>query len=169
MARPFPMGPVLKQTIERASTPGTPGKAFALQLNRREVAVFNRCFRMEADAGGERLQMFSAFTSDPNVVPKRYWKRLQLEPDAPPIIVDDYSARLLVGLGVRRFVVEGVDAGGAIPGLVGVFRTQDDLEMTDDETETAAKRMCTVAAAVFTELTGAPCNVADQLRVLELD
>lgn len=156
----------IKQLIERASAPGTPGACFVLQLTPRAVLVTNRTFRKEVQIGDAegRVPVISAFTSDPDAVPVGMWKEIELEPGARALI-DDYTARLLVGLGVRRYMPAGLDCTRSVPGLVAEFVTRDGDAMSDAATTAAAGRMSEVAAAVFEELCGKKCK--ERIKILD--
>ena len=156
----------VKKLIERASAPGTPGACFVLQLAPRAVLVTNRAFRREAQVGdGEtRMPVISAFASDPATVPGHMWKEIELTPGARALI-DDYTARLLVGLGVRRYMPAGLDCSRSVPGLVAEFVDRDGEALSDAETTAAASRMSEVAAAVYEELAGSKCTT--RIKILD--
>jgi hypothetical protein len=146
---------VVVRLIESACSPeGRKGLTFALQRNARVAIVANRCFRMFARAGEERLMVVSAFTTDPNDIPRTMWKPVTLE--GREVLADEYTARLIHGLGVQFWIPDGVDCSEAVPGLQVCFFRPDGTEMSDEETAAAAHKMSQAAAAVYAELNGAP-------------
>ena len=146
---------VVVKLIESACNPeGLKGLTFALQRNARVAIVANRCFRMMARSGDDPIMVLSAFTTDPNDIPHPMWKPVTLE--EREVLVDEYTARLIHGLGVQFWTPEGVDTSESMPGVQVCFFHADGKEMSDEETDAAAHKMSQTAAAVYMELNGTP-------------
>ena len=148
-------GTSVSDLINRACGAGMTGMSFCLQQNPRVVVVANRCFRVQcrAQADGEDAAVFSAFVSNPEELPAKCWKLLELE--GKQLLIDHYTGRLLTGLGVQAWSPEGVDAGDSFPGVLVAFIHPAGGEYSDEETREAAEKMGATAAAAYKEIASA--------------
>ena len=140
--------------INAACQHGCDGMSYCMQYNPRVVVVANRCFRVQcrAKADGKDAAVFSAFVSKPERLPQDKWKYIDLE--GKNMVVDEYTGRLLTGLGIQLWKPNGVDLGDSVCGVLAAFIHTSGAEYSDEEVREAAEKMSTVATAAYTEICG---------------
>lgn len=152
--------------MNMACQKGMVGMSYCLQYNPRVVVVANRCFRVQcrARADGQDSFVFSAFVSDPKALPRTCWKYMEL--DGKQMVVDEYTGRMLTGLGIQAWVPAGMEDEDSICGVLAAFIHPEGGEFSDEETRAAAQRMSEIAAAVYAEVSGSAAPPDTALPVM---